>query len=174
MRGAPLSAMSGAFSGGIIPADAGSTVMMMATRRKTRDHPRGCGEHKPILTITDLIQGSSPRMRGALVNEVFRSWPKGIIPADAGSTCWTRAVRHKDKDHPRGCGEHVHRECAGDKARGSSPRMRGARGYGSCLPGRVRIIPADAGSTPGSYNSMPYPGDHPRGCGEHPLYAPAR
>ena len=32
------------------------------------------------------------------------------------------------------------------------------------------IIPADAGSTDGRYMLNLYAKDHPRGCGEHPLF----
>ena len=53
-----------------------------------------------------------------------------------------------DRDHPRGCGEHLTVLTWEDPHEGSSPRMRGAR----CPPRSGRwgggIIPADAGSTP--------------------------
>ena len=51
--------------------------------------------------------------------------------------------------------------------RGSSPRMRGALVSNAMQHVHLRIIPADAGSTP-ARTCKPYPtGDHPRGCGEH-------
>ena len=47
--------------------------------------------------------------------------------------------------------------------------MRGARLATSCRCGRVRIIPADAGSTVCAWVSSFSAKDHPRGCGEHGL-----
>ena len=50
------------------------------------DHPRGCGEHKTYCDGFIGIEGSSPRMRGALVHSGLVMIAEGIIPADAGST----------------------------------------------------------------------------------------
>ena len=50
---------------GIIPADAGSTIMVYAIFPPYRDHPRGCGEHGIYDLLLDDAKGSSPRMRGA-------------------------------------------------------------------------------------------------------------
>ena len=51
--------------GRIIPADAGSTEQVLRRAYQQEDHPRGCGEHLLGLWVADLIEGSSPRMRGA-------------------------------------------------------------------------------------------------------------
>ena len=51
----------------IIPADAGSTVFSMIATGITRDHPRGCGEHLTYNWNSPFEKGSSPRMRGALI-----------------------------------------------------------------------------------------------------------
>ena len=45
--------------------------------------------------------------------------------------------------------------------------MRGALSFNAELLEGVRIIPADAGSTPRRARMRPARGDHPRGCGEH-------
>ena len=51
---------------GFIPAYAGSTSTV-SRRMETRGvHPRVCGEHHAKKTVVDGIEGSSPRMRGAL------------------------------------------------------------------------------------------------------------
>ncbi len=86
-------------------------------------------------------------MRGAHTLVACYFDRSGIIPADAGSTnrgCLDVRVR---EDHPRGCGEHSCGSLARLSQSGSSPRMRGA--LSACLPTcrRLRIIPADAGST---------------------------
>ena len=70
----------------IIPADAGSTTGGSRDCSPARDHPRGCGEHgcRPGGVVLD--PGSSPRMRGALREQITGTTRDRIIPADAGST----------------------------------------------------------------------------------------
>ena len=50
---------------GIIPADAGSTPVIVTHTLIIGDHPRGCGEHIHNNSYMRLLEGSSPRMRGA-------------------------------------------------------------------------------------------------------------
>ena len=59
MPGSPVSTW------GIIPADAGSTEWYRQDGTGNVDHPRGCGEHPSIASLTACSRGSSPRMRGA-------------------------------------------------------------------------------------------------------------
>ena len=91
----------------IIPADAGSTIRPMVVAPYTEDHPRGCGEHDCPKRSYGRFRGSSPRMRGALLNATQRGTLHGIIPADAGSTGYPARRGVADRDHPRGCGEHT-------------------------------------------------------------------
>ena len=147
MRGAPPYPYISRYSARIIPADAGSTKKSDCTFGIGKDHPRGCGEHLRIASLVSSINGSSPRMRGARLRNARHASGKGIIPADAGSTC--RPIQGQDpcQDHPRGCGEHGESELWVPIILGSSPRMRGAR----------------SGLTVSHRNDQ----DHPRGCGEH-------
>ena len=46
-------------------------------------------------------------MRGALTIFHPSTQQAGIIPADAGSTHGSSPDKESDKDHPRGCGEHL-------------------------------------------------------------------
>ena len=110
-------------------------------------------------------------MRGA--HWVNRELPAKvrIIPADAGSTSLWRAYADRQRDHPRGCGEHREADTFFSRVKGSSPRMRGAlRGQLSEIRLR-RIIPADAGSTWWLTCHGCAGRDHPRGCGEHEALA---
>ena len=114
------------YSRAIIPADAGSTYLQLWASMRMRDHPRGCGEHYNIVCWYLSLEGSSPRMRGALIGYLLAGAARGIIPADAGSTFGRVPVLLSTEDHPRGCGEHI---LLGNKVGadgGSSPRMRGA------------------------------------------------
>ena len=138
-----------------------------------RDHPRGCGEHDVVAPGKYPVGGSSPRMRGALLNERISSHARRIIPADAGSTIPALAAWGAIWDHPRGCGEHDLLEGLRVGLGGSSPRMRGAHTLPGLAEAGPRIIPADAGST----RLLPIlrlaKKDHPRGCGEHCNRRPA-
>ena len=81
--------------------------MSRPSGRGNVDHPRGCGEHHDDRRFRGHAGGSSPRMRGALTILIIPQNSVGIIPADAGSTTFTRLVSSPDRDHPRGCGEHL-------------------------------------------------------------------
>ena len=74
--------------------------------RVWRDHPRGCGEHLIGLRQPGKRTGSSPRMRGALIEQTDYELEQRIIPADAGSTPASLGPLSLGEDHPRGCGEH--------------------------------------------------------------------
>ena len=71
---------------GIIPAYAGSTSDGNLWVYHSEDHPRVCGEHLTDASGRLFVQGSSPRMRGALWLAVLHQLDIGIIPAYAGST----------------------------------------------------------------------------------------
>ena len=153
----------------IIPADAGSTIRPMVVAPYTEDHPRGCGEHSGVTLDVTVEGGSSPRMRGAHLQQCSDGRKARIIPADAGSTACTWAWTPVPRDHPRGCGEHLKGSCLARVQWGSSPRMRGALLHRLMQAGQSRIIPADAGSTAKLTGCTGIPRDHPRGCGEHPV-----
>ena len=170
MRGTPMSPRVGSWIERIIPADAGNTKGRTAGCRTRPDHPRGCGEHMMRRSGVSLIRGSSPRMRGTpglagVVNPYDR-----IIPADAGNTNGRRVATSRCPDHPRGCGEHKLAAGLTTTALGSSPRIRGTLDGHNQFGDGTGIIPADAGNTSGSCNTRTCPADHPRGCGEHPVY----
>ena len=57
---------------GIIPARAGSSVRPKYRYRRTRDHPRACGEQGEPISEKRSIPGSSPRVRGAASAISFR------------------------------------------------------------------------------------------------------
>ena len=86
MRGARCLLTFCVIAAGIIPADAGSTGLVVSGRQDLRDHPRGCGEHGVSALFGQKWIGSSPRMRGAQTTAPCITIFHGIIPADAGST----------------------------------------------------------------------------------------
>ena len=86
MRGAPVQWKVRHSRRGIIPAYAGSTRVGLRLVDGRGDHPRVCGEHDMGGFGDVITQGSSPRMRGALMWPSVSSVTLGIIPAYAGST----------------------------------------------------------------------------------------
>ena len=106
MRGAPQLNKQNSHYSRIIPADAGSTSPGFPWTATIKDHPRGCGEHTGTIRLMNSLEGSSPRMRGALEQCVGILHDVGIIPADAGSTASCPSAQATAWDHPRGCGEH--------------------------------------------------------------------
>ena len=91
---------------GIIPAYAGNTGRPVQDDEGHEDHPRVCGEHETIETRLPAGQGSSPRMRGTLIERAEPLLDVGIIPAYAGNTQWRFECFLAHWDHPRVCGEH--------------------------------------------------------------------
>ena len=132
---------------GIIPAHAGNTIMMGMASLMSRDHPRACGEHRPISQSGIPERGSSPRMRGTPESYRSRSKLSGIIPAHAGNTFDTWGIAICPRDHPRACGEHLYPPFDRCAPSGSSPRMRG--------------------TLLSTHYVADNSGDHPRACGEH-------
>ena len=90
----------------IIPADAGSTGLLVSYIEEQPDHPRRCGEHPVSTWAIRMVAGSSPQMRGAPGHIWPGSSAQRIIPADAGSTCPSVEFFAEVEDHPRRCGEH--------------------------------------------------------------------
>ena len=155
---------------GSSPHVRGALALISLTDSGSRDHPRMCGEHHGSRAGSSLVLGSSPHVRGAR-----RRWgrfrcPRGIIPACAGSTRAKRTGTPYRRDHPRMCGEHILRGLQFRGLQGSSPHVRGAPQDDLTTSIMTGIIPACAGSTcatPQTYNRQR---DHPRMCGEHPLW----
>ena len=83
-----------------------------------------CGEHITPNPFANAVLGSSPHVRGALIQGIVLHCPLGIIPACAGST-WSMAIGTAwDGDHPRMCGEHRISVNTVSSSAGSSPHVR--------------------------------------------------
>ena len=150
----------------IIPAGAGKRPRRCAGRPGPWDHPRGCGEKMIRSNAGEADRGSSPRVRGKVLQGELAERRPRIIPAGAGKSRRDPRIDERARDHPRGCGEKERVAVLEAKCQGSSPRVRGKVD----LLGRVlrvhRIIPAGAGKRSQTSNTMLQTRDHPRGCGE--------
>ena len=158
----------------IIPAHAGQTVRCRRRCRWRSDHPRACGANGQIVDGVHCCSGSSPRMRGKPSARGMGSAHTRIIPAHAGQTQSRPHPRHPATDHPRACGANNHGRFQITHRTGSSPRMRGKRGFRHLRKDTVRIIPAHAGQTPLVLPTVPLGTDHPRACGANPRCSASR
>ena len=127
MRGSPVADQHDIIRHGIIPAHAGLTLDVLRRNSKRRDHPRACGAHFYRGPLHFLQGGSSPRMRGSLIEASKHDLKAGIIPAHAGLTAGCQSQFPAPRDHPRACGAHTLRALRNSRNTGSSPRMRGSR-----------------------------------------------
>ena len=152
---------------GIIPAHAGLTNALATVAGPLGDHPRACGAHFIYGYLRPASSGSSPRMRGSLLQQVIRWQVFGIIPAHAGLTAASVSTKCARWDHPRACGAHRATQTAGALERGSSPRMRGSPFRHRSTLRIFGIIPAHAGLTDLIDSGIYLEWDHPRACGAH-------
>ncbi len=107
VRGSRLLVLRNLARDGIIPAGAGLTSPTIQNYMERRDHPRGCGAHSMTEDRRPMMKGSSPRVRGSLVDDEHISIMAGIIPAGAGLTPAVFCHSCHWRDHPRGCGAHL-------------------------------------------------------------------
>ena len=131
----------------IIPACAGNTHGTTLPCKCTEDHPRLRGEYAEILLNSLPKLGSSPLARG------IHNWysvdddMRRIIPACAGNTVGSKALKESLEDHPRLRGEYWFIPVFNVRFVGSSPLARGILVSSSNLYSIRRIIPACAGNT---------------------------
>ena len=132
-----------------------------------RDHPREYGENIHSDTQSYALSGSSPRIRGKLLQHPGQTLEHRIIPANTGKIRPTRVHRLFNRDHPREYGENVARWRLLCGFRGSSPRIRGKLAdVFQCLF-RCGIIPANTGKMCTSTHLPTCETDHPREYGEN-------
>lgn len=105
MRGKVIHSLCDRPQRGITPAYAGKRRACWWTHRRTRDHPRVCGEKVSPQVLQGHIQGSPPRMRGKEQMLAGSGAAHRITPAYAGKRGGQRALRFLPQDHPRVCGE---------------------------------------------------------------------
>ena len=156
----------------ITPAHAGKTALSSRASCRPTDHPRACGENRPLAYLLSSSIGSPPRMRGKLLGVTFCAHILRITPAHAGKTALRLLSSQSASDHPRACGENIACLTDGVSDGGSPPRMRGKRNDG--VPDRIvfRITPAHAGKTSIFELRIRYNTDHPRACGENSMTCP--
>ena len=109
----------------ITPACAGKTSSSTAPSLSQQDHPRVCGENMIKSEVVRVTWGSPPRVRGKRTGWRPSEVEDRITPACAGKTPAPLWQKRHGWDHPRVCGENLHRRAYDSHPRGSPPRVRG-------------------------------------------------
>ena len=87
-------------------------------------------------------------MRGKVVHQTLGKIYDRITPAYAGKSCGVADAVLTYRDHPRLCGEKVHKYDVLHAVQGSPPPMRGKEKYGLHPQKGGGITPAYAGKSP--------------------------
>ena len=149
----------------IIPARAGPTMSAHTFCLSYSDHPRSCGANGHIEAAAQPGRGSSPLVRGQLVQGGELGETIRIIPARAGPTFASPNTVSIIADHPRSCGANMWCAVFGIRSIGSSPLVRGQLAACRANHRTRRIIPARAGPTMRPTCWRASGSDHPRSCG---------
>ena len=153
-------------SGRFIPAPAGNAVVGVRQGVTDPVHPRACGERAANGRVLNLVNGSSPRLRGTQRAVNFLMTSSRFIPAPAGNAVTPNGSSIRSSVHPRACGERSAYSARRFGTRGSSPRLRGTpQALREWLDGK-RFIPAPAGNAVASCTRSTLHSVHPRACGE--------
>ena len=168
-RGLPCPTLNRRRPRRIIPARAGFTTMVSATRWPRRDHPRSRGVYRVVCDGRGGARGSSPLARGLPRRRWTRRPTCGIIPARAGFTRVGVLCHRRVADHPRSRGVYPTVAELNKGLHGSSPLARGLpEGFHGAAHGHG-IIPARAGFTDPGPPVGRVGQDHPRSRGVYQL-----
>ena len=128
VRGTPVIEGRATRTDRFIPACAGNTSIFLSFVIFAAVHPRMCGEHVRSITAFSGMVGSSPHVRGTLVQVSRSGSPLRFIPACAGNTRSSVHTAPPSSVHPRMCGEHYDSDMDVFISDGSSPHVRGTPG----------------------------------------------
>ena len=165
VRGNPVSMLLRFISSGSIPACAGEPKTSRPIPTMNGVYPRVCGGTFARLTLQDIEEGLSPRVRGNPGHGREHEPLAGSIPACAGEPLRSGARGGDGRVYPRVCGGTRQSLAGTTVVRGLSPRVRGnreprrgdRRGRGS--------IPACAGEPSIRRWAVRWPRVYPRVCG---------
>ena len=132
----------------ITPAGAGKTALALSAFGQTPDHPRRCGENGLSEGERQASTGSPPQVRGKPGRICYKSEDRRITPAGAGKTQKGRQRTTVCQDHPRRCGENLHKCLIKAEQSGSPPQVRGKLDNALDKQRQRWITPAGAGKTP--------------------------
>ena len=166
LRGTGLADAGGSIVCRFIPAPAGNRVESPTGGAGGSVHPRACGEQTVTNQTTHHPYGSSPRLRGTVVETGILPFHIRFIPAPAGNSSKGPRSSLGASVHPRACGEQRNILWFVAGQLGSSPRLRGTGLTLGVQIGMFRFIPAPAGNRSRRSTRRPTRTVHPRACGE--------
>ena len=88
-----------------IPAHAGNSATLLRLIPRSTVHPRACGEQNRTELVRADLTGSSPRMRGTVLESGNDHFKSRFIPAHAGNRSTRQTPYNAPSVHPRACGE---------------------------------------------------------------------
>ena len=130
----------------IIPTRVGTSLRVLSTWIRSKDHPHACGDKNIAYSLIPSIKGSSPRVWGQVETVLNDSWDKRIIPTRVGTRRTDEALRNPRRDHPHACGDKHHIESRLNIGKGSSPRVWGQEDGTVVTAVDGRIIPTRVGT----------------------------
>ena len=148
-----------------IPACAGEPPRTRNCQMVSMVYPRVCGGTNPILTITSMARGLSPRVRGNHAGSTDGAGGPRSIPACAGEPPTGVTLEDTAPVYPRVCGGTWIALQKLSRASGLSPRVRGNLGKGGLHVSTLRSIPACAGEPPEDRQISATTAVYPRVCG---------
>ena len=119
---------------GIIPTRVGTSCYVRSAVFACWDHPHACGDKTLTCGYVVVYRGSSPRVWGQVVSEMFSISAIGIIPTRVGTRTSPFRTAEKCKDHPHACGDKRQDLLMRLSRKGSSPRVWGQ----GCTQHRLR------------------------------------
>ena len=105
VRGEVLIPLTSFLKTRITPACAGRSCQNPQGGRRSKDHPRVCGEKGSVASMECSLLGSPPRVRGEAEGAGLTAPAGRITPACAGRSVLRRRMCPETEDHPRVCGE---------------------------------------------------------------------
>ncbi len=149
----------------VVPAPAGVAPTPSRSSARTPCRPRACGGCSGSTGTVWLADGSSPRLRGLLLDHLRRPRPHQVVPAPAGVAPGQQRWRSPDGRRPRACGGCSMMLRTRPSKVWSSPRLRGLLVAWRPRPGAGRVVPAPAGVAPPPPPPRSPPSSRPRACG---------
>ena len=144
----------------------GTSEYIFQTATQGKDHPHACGDKSAPANIIQKGVGSSPRVWGQVIEDIFIDLAHGIIPTRVGTSGIVALQADDLWDHPHACGDKLFGMPSCVKASGSSPRVWGQVNIFFKLLRRVRIIPTRVGTSYYPNLTKNLCRDHPHACGD--------
>ena len=151
---------------GIIPTRVGTRFKVAYIYSVGQDHPHACGDKHKERRCFFVMMGSSPRVWGQELRNLYDTSELGIIPTRVGTSVKSTLYFANLGDHPHACGDKSDVGYADVVQVGSSPRVWGQDPIPTHATAVSRIIPTRVGTSPINSSEFIKRRDHPHACGD--------